>query len=183
MTNEYYNRWREVNDGVGNNYFLNFSQRTNLAVEFAWAIPNDEALNAIKALGMPIVEIGAGSGYWAKLLQDMGVGIVPIDSEPIPNSYVTKRYTDIIQGSVELLEQYPNHALMLCWPPYDKPMAADALKAYLGKTVIYIGEGYGGCTGDDEFHHLLDKYWEFTVDVDIPQWYGIHDRLYIYERK
>lgn len=61
-------------------------------------------------------------------------------------------------------------------------MAYDYLCQYKGDTVIYIGEGRGGCTGDDSFHEklkfeykLVDVYW-------IPQHFGIHDQLYIYKR-
>lgn len=75
-----------------------------------------------------------------------------------------------------------SHALMLCWPPYGEPMAMDALRGYRGQHVIYIGELGGGCTADDAFHSELATKWHFVEELPIPQWWGIHDSVYIYRR-
>lgn len=178
--NEYYNEWKKAQTQNGLESFI---LREVLVKKFSWAIPNKEALTAIASLGKPIVEVGAGSGYWAMLLQNMGVTVVPIDKTPPPNTFAAKRYTQIIKGSCEDLPNFPGYVLMLCWPPYDKPLAADAIKTYQGSTIIYIGEGYGGCTGDDEFHKLLNADWEQKQEIRIPQWYGIRDFMGIYQRK
>jgi hypothetical protein len=64
-------------------------------------------------------------------------------------------------------------------------MAADALRAYQGNTVIYIGEGSSGCTGDEEFHNMLEKEWDTPKGGACPmvQWWGLHDWITIYHRK
>uniref|UniRef100_A0AAV1UJU6 Uncharacterized protein n=1 Tax=Peronospora matthiolae TaxID=2874970 RepID=A0AAV1UJU6_9STRA len=49
-----------------------------VAMRYSWAIPDERALQIIKHYG-PIVEMGAGSGYWARLLQDRGVDVVAYD--------------------------------------------------------------------------------------------------------
>ena len=61
-------------------------------------------------------------------------------------------------------------------------MAADCLKYYQGDTVLYVGEGCGGCTGDDNFHERLEDEFELIEEMEIPQWNGIHDWLYHYSR-
>jgi len=48
---------------------------------YAYAVPSKNSLQTLKALG-PLVEIGAGTGYWASLLQKMGVDIVAYDKLP-----------------------------------------------------------------------------------------------------
>ena len=48
---------------------------------YAFAAPNEAALSALEALA-PLLEVGAGVGYWAKLLQDCGVDIVATDAMP-----------------------------------------------------------------------------------------------------
>ena len=58
-----------------------FRHREMIKDRFSWAIPNEEALDAIAAVG-PIVEIGAGTGYWAWLLQKRGVDVVAYDATP-----------------------------------------------------------------------------------------------------
>jgi hypothetical protein len=47
-----------------------------------FAIPNNAALEKIKMLGGPIVQVGAGAGYWAALLRIRGVDIVAYDINP-----------------------------------------------------------------------------------------------------
>jgi len=48
----------------------------------AYAIPSTEALEALAGLGMPLVECGAGTGYWASLLRARGVEITAYDIAP-----------------------------------------------------------------------------------------------------
>jgi hypothetical protein len=88
------------------------------------------------------------------------------------------------QGSVEKLAQHRNRALLLSWPPYDKPFAYEALSAFPGDTLFYIGEGDGGCTGDDAFFRLLYEEWEeVEYCPDHISWSGIRDYLTLYRRK
>ncbi|TYZ66714.1 hypothetical protein PybrP1_000853 [[Pythium] brassicae (nom. inval.)] len=50
----------------------------SVAMKYSWAIPDERALRIIKHYG-PIVEMGAGNGYWGKLLQLRGVDIICYD--------------------------------------------------------------------------------------------------------
>src|ERR1019366_9271626 len=45
--------------------------RSTMIDHYAYAIPNDAALDRLASLG-PIVEVGAGAGYWAHLLRERG---------------------------------------------------------------------------------------------------------------
>lgn len=156
-----------------------FSFRNHFRRAFAFAIPSPAAVRKIADLGT-IVEIGAGTGYWAKLLSDHGATVRAFDdgSWKLPKRwYPVKRGGAISAGRVEA------DALLLCWPPYKKRMARIALNAFRGSRVAYVGEGGWGCTGDDGFHEELDRDWDLLDEVRIPQWVGVHDRLYIYERK
>ncbi|DAZ92387.1 TPA: hypothetical protein N0F65_003770 [Lagenidium giganteum] len=49
-----------------------------VAMKYSWAIPDERALQIIKHYG-PIVEMGAGTGYWGCLLKVRGVDIVCYD--------------------------------------------------------------------------------------------------------
>jgi len=163
--------------------------RNDLVHKYAWAIPCKAALEKIKKYS-PIIEIGAGSGYWAYLLKEIGVEIVASDiNPPKENEEVNtwhpnnKCWTEIIEGGIELIERYPNHTLFLCWPPYNDPLAYNTLKSYKGKYFIFIGESEGGCTGDEKFFKYLEDTFEEIDTVIIPQYDGVHDYLTIYERK
>lgn len=180
-----------------------FKMREILTRKYAWAIPNQAALDVLRKYA-PIIEIGAGTGYWAFLLRQMQVDIVAYDIripdgsilpddasrehiEAFPgNAYHLGHtpWTDVLPGGPEMAGQHPNRTLFLCWPPYQDPMASDCLKQFKGNTVIYVGEGGWGCTGDDEFHDLLEEnFVEIEEDfVAIPRWEGVNDRFCVYRR-
>ena len=189
MSNEYYDAWeRVVKRGCHHYPELEslMSQvfcskcRGRLIYEYSFAIPNDEAVAAISKLS-PIVEIGAGSGYWAHLLKSAGAVVYPYDDGSWHHDW-KKTWTEILPGGPEKAMLHPEATLFLCWPPMSN-MAFHALSLYFGNTVAYIGEGYGGCTADDEFHEALSSDWREIESIKIPQWGGIHDDLTIWKRK
>jgi hypothetical protein len=189
-------------------------KRHDLCDQYSWAIPTPQALDFIhKHAPGGIIEVGAGRGYWASLLQKAHGADSIIATDRMPptmagvNSYHPSQpetwredlepfrprrtclqakgtFTEVaMMKANDAAGLYPGRALMLCWPPYDTPMAAEALATYAGNTVIYIGEGYGGCTGNDKFHQLLEEQWEAVDNYHIPQWIGIHDYVCIYRRQ
>src|SRR5687767_5522442 len=48
---------------------------------WGFSIPCREAVEALRALERPLVEIGAGSGYWTALLRAAGLDMVATDIE------------------------------------------------------------------------------------------------------
>jgi len=167
-----------------------FRARDRLVRQYAFAIPCEEAVTEI-AKRSPILEVGAGNAYWAFELKNRGVDIVATDiSELAGNTYEFKSafekapYTELeVIDGVSAVKKYPGHTLMMIWPCYNKPWAFETLKAYEGYYFIYIGEGWGGCTGDQDFHDLLNEKWHQVKSVCLPQWPGIHDWFEVYRRK
>ncbi len=154
--------------------------------KYAWAVPDKEAISLIASFG-PIVEMGAGAGYWSYLLRKVGVDVVAYDEAPYKNAWCDFEdgWTEVLVGGTQKASEHPDRALFLCWPPYDHPMASETLKAYLkagGRTLIYVGEGSGGCTGDYEFHDLL-IHMKPIAGHNIPSWFGIHDELVVYRAR
>ena len=47
----------------------------------AFAVPSERALDLLASYA-PLVEMGAGTGYWARLLQLRGVQVAAFDSVP-----------------------------------------------------------------------------------------------------
>ena len=80
--------------------------------KYAWAIPNEKALMAISEFA-PIIEMGAGAGYWARLLRDRGVEIEAYDCDVGENTQaagvMSPPWTVVNQGGPEgeLSEQRP----------------------------------------------------------------------------
>ena len=175
--------------------------RMKFIMNYAWAIPNTEAITTICEHG-PITEIGCGNGYWAWRIRQAGGDIQAYDSktmqfikgfpehiahlnENAPWEFLWKRfYIFPIPKCASLTTATADRALMLCWPPYADPMAYDCLLNYQGDTFIYIGEYDGGCCGDKNFSELLFRSgeWELTKIVDIPRFRGLYDSLFLFKR-
>ena len=169
--------------------------RGKLTNKYAWAIPTCEALNAIVEFAPHgIVEIGAGTGYWAWLLKQMGLEVFPYD---LYTDLHNNNWHEHALGARHFMTVYRggplcgvSHAsmgrtLMLSWPPYNGPMAYESLKAFLdagGTQMVFIGEGNGGCTGDKKFHKLMLDSMD-SKHINLPQWPGIHDAMYLCTRK
>lgn len=82
--------------------------------------PSNEAVNTLVEMG-PLVEIGAGAGYWARLLRDRGSDILAFDQMPVEhNSWTTDvvaPWTEVDLGGIEMLHEHPDRAVFVCWPP------------------------------------------------------------------
>lgn len=147
---------------------------------FGYAIPTKRALDTI-ALHSPILEIGAGAGYWAYELRRLGATVVATDSyhKEWAHRWINAPKLD----AVAAVRLYPRHTLLIVWPDHSTAWPAAALAEHTGDHVFYVGEGPEGCTGDDRFHDLLRERFDRKETIAIPQFYGMHDRLYHYTRK
>lgn len=160
--------------------------RHDICHKFAWAVPTDEAAQAIKCHTTEITEIGAGTGYWAWFLSQFGITVHAYDNMELNRQHLV-HYHPVQIGDELMVDDHPGAALMLCWPPYAEWMAHNALDLYSGNLLIYIGEGRNGCTAESNFFDLLESKWRCIEEITIPQWMdywdGMHDTVQIYRRK
>lgn len=169
--------------------------RKTLVSQYSWAIPSNDAIFwlADKLAGQEVIELGAGNGYWAFLLEQVGIPVMAYDKalawKGDKNVWIdadTKVWHPVVRGNARVLSWPRNRdkALFLCWPPYNGDLAIRALRRYQGDTLVYCGEHEGGCCGDDRFFALLEKDWEEVACFDDHvQWGGMHDYLWVYRRK
>jgi hypothetical protein len=185
--------------------------RDDLTSQFSFAVPTEEALSAIAAVSpVGVVEIGAGTGYWARLLHDRGTLVRAYDPYPPPspdNQWFAGRtpWFPIQPADHTVVAQHPERTMLIVWPTRNECWAADAVELFHdvgGRHVVYVGEGPGGRTGDDRFHALLGtigscvacahgvidaacicavpQLWRLVSTIRIPSWDGYTDRLEIY---
>ena len=179
MHNPYLDEYNALSD----DFITKHMARYKLLEKYSYAVPSQQAIEYISSLS-PIVEIGAGTGYWAYLLRQLGTDIIAYDESPYKNGYVNHQWSEVLEGTPITLKQHTDRTLFICWPPFDTSFASDCLKNYKGNDLIYIGEGSGGCTGDEQFFELLDAEWDgVDNDVNIPKYEGLHDYLYYFRRK
>lgn len=177
---------------------------------FSWAVPTIEALQTIEEVSPNgVVEIGAGSGYWTGMLRQRGVDVIAYDPDP-PSMGESEWHTGFEWSPVEVgnhrvISDHADRTLLLVWPNYSRRWTDAVVELYQGDTVVYVGEGPGGCTGTRRMHELLG--WQRDDDacvcslfgectcpeptpsrfrvvdhVGIPQWMGYHDRLTVHQR-
>jgi hypothetical protein len=166
--------------------YNNLVKRSQFVLKYSWSIPTEEAIEEIIKLG-PIVEAGAGTGYWASLISKMGGDIIAYDIDPpefSKNKYNhTTQYFKVEQGDHIKVSEYSYRSLLLCWAPYSTSMGYDHISSYKGDTLILVGEGYGGCCGDDKMFNYIEKNFDSIKSINLPQWYGLHDYVEIFKRK
>jgi hypothetical protein len=157
-----------------------------LAQRYAYVFPTDTALAMLAGLG-PLVEVGAGTGYWTARLRSIGVDIVAFDQAPLDgeraNRYHARSrpWTDVEQGDQTVLSGYADRALFLCWPPLFSSLG-DCLTYYHGDTVAYIGdEGYRTAKLDD-LHETFTKVAAAPVRALDP-YPGVRPELSIWKRQ
>lgn len=188
--------------------------RASLLSRYSFAVPTESALMSVAgdATDAGILEIGAGTGYWAHLLRLHGVDVLATDSAPAPsrsNRWFagSRPWTDVVPADHRIVTQHADRTLLIIWPTKNEVWAAEALQLFWdagGHTVIYVGELPGGRTGDDLFHALLGEYdrcWgcSFGIvtmpcicgvrprfrrerNITLPHWPGFSDDLLIYRR-
>lgn len=157
-------------------YSYGYEDRNRLIAKYSWAIPNSEAISKLVDMG-PLVEGGAGSGYWAHLIQRAGGDIVAYDAEPPDTTW-----TQVRRGSDTEVSAHKDRTLFLCWPPYNTSMGYYHILSHGGEHVVYVGESRGGCTGDEQMHWLLDTEYRMVDRVLIPTWPSVSDWLMVFRK-
>lgn len=149
-----------------------FSQRDLLVRIYSWAIPDENVLNEIINFSPKILEIGAGTGYWAYLLKNRGCDIIATDKNP-KNTWI-----DVIKENyIDAVKKYDDRTLMICWSALNDTKLFEE-NIYKQKKLIYIGE-YDGCTGwlipYLEEHNLIKN----KKIIEMPKYKRIHDKCYL----
>ncbi|MET7773765.1 hypothetical protein [Nocardia sp. NPDC005366] len=171
---------------------LGYAQ-TILQSAYAYAIPSPATVAWIADFcgDQPLVELGAGRGYWAAQLHSAGIVVDAYDSEP-PNQVDNVSFPGVsgqrdvwyevhdLTAFNERIASNADHVLFLCWPPgWGNTMASEALAQYEragGQRVIFIGEPKGGKTGDDAFFDALDSSWHLdSEDTQYVSWWNLTD--------
>ena len=156
ITNPYLEFFNNLIKIVGENMNMDLILvlRQTAMREYAYAIPTLKTLSQIADLvpNKKILEIGAGSGYWAYLLDQIGCDVVACDdfSDGLAQYY----FPVVNMGADELMEQsngsFDDRALLYCWP-----RCYPGYIHWRGDLVIVICEENVRFELFNEFLHLL----------------------------
>jgi hypothetical protein len=172
------------------------TMRDQYIERYGFVIPTRVLIEGIIKYG-PVIDLGCGNGYLSFLIQSLGGDVIAMDHTPPSqgkNKYWEHRrfnrgegapdsreWIKVLNGTVNEAVTY-ERTLLLSWPNLNSKFAYNAAKAYKGKTMIYIGEGDGGCTADDSFHELLENEWTEVEHLPMLQHWGLHDYATVYAR-
>ena len=201
------------NEAIGTGADLD-DRRSHLIARYAFAVPSDEAIAAISRRSpRGVVELGAGTGYWAYVLEQVGVDVVAFDIAPAPDRQNrwfagSRAWHSLQHGDHDVVGHHSDRTLLVVWPPKNAAWPATAVERYHdadGECLVYVGEGPGGRTGDDVFHALLGDFttclqceygsttspcvcnvearWRRSATVTLPHWPGYLDDLHVYTRR
>jgi hypothetical protein len=96
--------------------------RLQLAQRYPYILPETRLLDVI-ARYSPLVEVGAGTGYWSYLLRQRGADIIAYDQAPLGGErsnryhYELWPWTEVLEGDATVLQHHPDRSLLICWPP------------------------------------------------------------------
>jgi hypothetical protein len=177
---------------------LAFAQMV-LQATYAYAIPSPETIEWLSNVcdGRPIVELGAGRGYWASQLAHAGNAVSAYELEP-PDTGENVSFPKAA-GQNDLwhpvshidglqVDDHSDSVLFLCWPPgWGDTMASVALDAFEragGEQLVFVGEPKGGKTGDDAFFDALTDRWTLqAVDPAFVSWWNLADVAQAWTRR
>jgi len=163
-------------------------QRRHFSINVSWSLPCTEAVEAIASScwrtwpTTGIIDVCAGTGYWAAVLLQAGLQVTAVDIQPPrPRNFRFPRSEVLCMDGVHALACYPGRDVFMSWPPYDDPFGANVVRAMKpGQRLYFVGE-YEGCTGDGYLFRVLEEDFTEIQNVNIPRFEALYDSLFIYE--
>jgi hypothetical protein len=157
-----------------------------LRERFAYSVLSPETLEAL-AEHAPFVELGAGNGYNAWLLQQAGLEVIPLEAFPIEegsNWFFNTRFglptrsgrswTRVLKGDSDSLRDYVNYSLLLCWPPRTN-MALASLSHFAGNKLVFIGDKK--TCANSSFYTRLTEGWHAIYAARTNTWIPCQDEI------
>lgn len=157
-----------------------------------FAVPNAEAIATLVKYS-PLVELGAGTAYWAELARLAGASVTAYDIDTAGRPRGESFGQVIDQSHLELTKLDPTTALMLCWPVRPGGLAwdADVLANFPGSTVLHVGEWaertllkepHHGQTTSLRFQKAIEQDFRLVERISIPSWPWCADELTVWQR-
>lgn len=181
----------------------------------AFACPDKDALDLIRRFcpaNSTLLELGAGTGYWAYLLRREGLSVLATDktgsSSTLENSAKNMNeyhgwfphwstVQTLVSTSASASATHNSNAgygmdtksraqacdvLLLVYPPPNNAMAADALSLFRGDRFILVGEFHGD-TADKRFERKLYQEFICAGVKRLPNWINTAARISFWVRK
>jgi len=183
---------RHVNFDVWESPYINWNKTTETFmlrsqyIKYCFPILSHEFMSSFSEFCgefNKIIEVGCGTGWMTYWLRQYGVETkAAIDD----GKWQFKKQLDFVirKNAITYLKQSINiNLIIMSWPNYDSNFALNIWDNLIeGQTLLYIGEGHGGSTANDDFHikiegHEIKDKWD--LNRNFRSFWGIHDRIII----
>lgn len=188
-------QWDHYHDTV--DFHTSWSDRNYGTKNKSWFILTREVADILGEFlkNKAVIEVMAGTGHLAyHLRQTSGLDRKQYKAYDIKRGYGHRQYLPGVTTKNAFMAPIKKaDVVIMTWPGYDDNHAYRVAKKMLagvktGQWLIYQGEGYGGCTGDDNFHDLLAS--DFRPNSRLAdklndhhsQFWGVNDRWYVYKK-
>lgn len=183
--------------------FAVYMERDLFINEFAFAVPTREALDCL-AKYSPLLEIGGGSGAWAKLLAMRGAEIIATDpaiegfslfsgtDDSGPRRWEKKYHPVIPLAGKTAVRRWPERNVFCSWPSLNRTWLRQAARAMLpGRVLLVVREDATADqrTWDDVEYHFkpvaIGAGGDDWIDnsLELPNWHFLHDHLEVWQKK
>ena len=124
-------------------------------------------------LGKKVIDVCSGAAYLAAKLKSVGVDCTAMDNfstkyAMMDGAHCFERFAhcDVVKADAATQDLSRYDVVIMSWPDYDEPFAATiAGNMRVNQQLLYQGEGWGGCTGDETFHKTLSE--KFMEDEEL----------------
>lgn len=171
-----------------------FDKRMDYVTEIAWFILTDEVARRLGEFlkGQQVVEVFAGSGYLAHHLRQYA-GLSRKEYRAYDNGERRgwkSKLPSVTKKNAFMAPIKSADSIVMTWPDYATHHASRIVKKMVsGQYLVFNGEGYGGCTGNDEFFNILEN--DFVeiepLTGELNDYHvrfgGIHDHWTIFRKK
>lgn len=158
--------------------------RGRYARRYGYGIPCLELIDALRPLA-PLLEVGAGNGFWTYWLRRAGCDVLAVDAG-LPDPYTGHRWIDDLRTSdgAKAVVGEPERNVLMVWPRYDSLWPTHVVHALRAdRALCYVGEGpFGAAAHPSMFGALQARGFQLQQLLPAPNWPMSSGYLAIYAR-
>ena len=147
-------------------------------------VPTDEAIRTLVDIG-PLLEVGAGNGYWTHTINENGGDCVATDLYPRDSTDDEENtiWADVREyDAVDAIAEYPERVVFMCHPSGADRWSERVLDAISEQTFVFVGEWFPGMDANPWFFVRLSRHWNLLDDFPVYNWESTHAHGYVFER-
>lgn len=145
-------------------------------IKYSFTVLTHEFITAVAKLTRDykmVMEVSCGLGWMSHWIIKYG-GKVNLSIDNMSSHFHEGHLPLVTKGdAIYYVRTFKPDLVIMGWPNYDEPFAKEIWDV-VPNALLYIGEGYGGCTGDDAFHDAIEEH-EVRCNIPYINFDGLHD--------